>query len=159
MSESITASNGTPEVRLALVERDIQQYGQIFPKIDQTLDKLANVLNSVNQILAVHESKINDYSIVEANLYKILDEHVKSTSSSLNNLTIVTSSLTSKADALTTSGNETRKITSINDDRISSLEQWKWIIVGAIGASSMFGSVFSQKLFELIGGIFSAGAH
>jgi hypothetical protein len=48
------------DTRVALMEREIIQFGKIFEKFDATIDKLTSVTNSVDKILPILTLQISD---------------------------------------------------------------------------------------------------
>ena len=57
--------------KLAILERDISQITTLFEKLDVTIDKLSQVSTQINQLLAVHDEKIERSIKMEQEIFKL----------------------------------------------------------------------------------------
>lgn len=138
------ASVKSLETEVALVKNDVAQMSALFTKLELTLDKITDVSNNVSQILAVHASRLSTAEEETEHLQSQIEEHRREHQADIREL----------HSRLTTSSREIREemgkdidkvLTSIEnlrqdikdkskeqDERIASLEKWRWIIVGGL---------------------------
>jgi len=138
------ASVKSLETEVALVKNDVAQMSALFTKLEITLDKITDVSNNVSQILAVHASRLSTAEEETEHLQSQIEEHRKEHQTDIREL----------HSRLTTSSREIREemgkdidkvLSSIEnlrqdikdkskeqDQRIASLEKWRWIIVGGL---------------------------
>jgi serine/threonine-protein kinase RIO1 len=61
------------EIRVAVVERDIDNISSFFDRLDTAMEKLTDVSVSVKELLAVHELKLTQASEADQDLYKLYE--------------------------------------------------------------------------------------
>ena len=97
------------KTQIALLEKDVSQVTVFLGKLDSAIEKLCDVSTSIKELLAVHDHKLTQQSEVNSEIYDMIKElkienhkeHLE-TKSQLDQLVV----------------------------RISSLEKWKYTIVG-----------------------------
>lgn len=97
------------KTQIALLEKDVSQVTVFLGKLDSAIEKLCDVSASIKELLAVHDHKLTQQSEVNSEIYDMIKElkienhkeHLE-TKSQLEQLAV----------------------------RISSLEKWKYTIVG-----------------------------
>jgi flagellar motility protein MotE (MotC chaperone) len=97
------------KTQIALLEKDVSQVTVFLGKLDSAIEKLCDVSASIKELLAVHDHKLTQQSEVNSEIYDMIKElkienhkeHLE-TKSQLDQLAV----------------------------RISSLEKWKYTIVG-----------------------------
>jgi DNA repair ATPase RecN len=97
------------KTQIALLEKDVSQVTVFLGKLDSAIEKLCDVSTSIKELLAVHDHKLTQQSEVNSEIYDMIKElkienhkeHVE-TKLQLDQLAV----------------------------RISSLEKWKYTIVG-----------------------------
>ena len=62
------------ETRLAVLERDVTAMSGIFPQLNSTMTKLADISSSIKEMLAVHDSKINKHEQTDDQLYGLIEK-------------------------------------------------------------------------------------
>jgi chromosome segregation ATPase len=62
------------ETRVAVLEKQLSQMAGLFDRLDTTIEKLTDVSNSIKQLLAVHETKINQQEITLRDIYVELEK-------------------------------------------------------------------------------------
>ena len=140
------------ETEVQLIKRDIEDIKSIHGRLDVAIDKLTDVSNCINRMLAVHEEKLSrqeDSSVelekqIESRrtelLTKIDDLHSRVTT---NTKEIMVSAATQHAEQ----NKEIQKIREELSNRVGVLERWRWLI---IGGSIIVGFVLQK--YMVIGG-------
>jgi chromosome segregation ATPase len=138
------------ETELAIVKNEIGQIGHLFSKLEITLEKITNVSTNVSQILAVHERRLHETDLQfesVKNRMEIGDSRVKEDIKDLHSR--VTSTSREVEEKMT---REIEKVLhAIQDlkthmlekntkleERIETLERWRWIMVGILIAAGVF---------------------
>ena len=138
------------ETELAIVKNEIGQIGHLFSKLEITLEKITNVSTNVSQILAVHERRLHETDLQfesVKNRMEIGDGRVKEDIKDLHSR--VTS--TSREVEEKMSREIEKVLHAIQDlkthmlekdtkleERIETLERWRWIMVGILIAAGAF---------------------
>ncbi len=143
-------SNAALETEVALVKNDLSQMGQLFSKLEVALDKITDVSNNIGQILAVHEQRLQDG---EKEFQTLKDEMVTAESKFDNEVKDLHSRLTSNTRELESKMSKEidKVLDSIKDlkdhlidkndkieQRLTALERWRWILVGAMFVAVIF---------------------
>jgi len=61
------------ETRLAIVENDVKQMGQLFDRMDTAIEKIADISNAVNQMLAVHDAKLTSQGNMQDDMLAVVE--------------------------------------------------------------------------------------
>lgn len=138
------------ETELAIVKNEIGQIAHLFSKLEITLEKITNVSTNVSQILAVHERRLqeNDLQFESVkNRMEISDGRVKEDIKDLHSRVTSTSreveEKMSKEIDKVLDAIQDLKIHMLEKDnkleeRIETLERWRWIMVGILMAAGIF---------------------
>ena len=138
------------ETELAIVKNEIGQIGHLFSKLEITLEKITNVSTNVSQILAVHERRLHEADLQfesVKNRMEIGDGRVKEDIKDLHSRVTSTSR---EVEEKMSRGIE-KVLHAIQDlkthmlekdtkleERIETLERWRWIMVGILIAAGVF---------------------
>ena len=138
------------ETDLAIVKNEIGQIGHLFSKLEITLEKITNVSTNVSQILAVHERRLHETDLQfesVKNRMEIGDGRVKEDIKDLHSRVTSTSReveekmsreiekvLHAIQDLKTHMLEKDNKL----EERIETLERWRWIMVGILIAAGVF---------------------
>ena len=138
------------ETELAIVKNEIGQIGHLFSKLEITLEKITNVSTNVSQILAVHERRLHETDLQfesVKNRMEIGDGRVKEDIKDLHSRVTSTSReveekmsreiekvLHAIQDLKTHMLEKDNKL----EERIETLERWRWIMVGILIAAGVF---------------------
>jgi hypothetical protein len=110
---------------------EIRSLERIVEKLDESIDKLTEVSNNVGKLLAVHDTRLN---VIEKDTVRneddIRDIHVK-----MDN---IAKEITKKIDQSMASSKEGHEKIQASieaklqgyDNRIKTLEIWRWLIIG-----------------------------
>ncbi len=123
------------ETKVKLLEKEMHDRKGVFQRLDIAIEKLTDVSNSINRMLAVHEEKIarQEDAIIDAEelietrrielTVKIDDLHSR--------ITTNTKEIMSAATAQ--HKEHTKEIQKLRNDltaRVGVLEKWRWLIIG-----------------------------
>ena len=143
------------ETKVAIIENDLKQVQNVFSRLDLAIDKIGDVSNSINKMLAVHDEKLDHQDKVNEDVYRSLEVHRQETKSSNaelhSRITTVTRELETKIsdtekkvlDAVADLKKTVKKEDEIRESRIRSLESSKYLMIG-IGTA--LGFIFSKAL-------------
>ena len=116
------------EADLTVVKHDVNQIGKLFVKLEATLDKLGTVCNNATQILAVHEQRLSEgertFNAIQEDMAELEEKMSKDIDKVLEAIKDLKIHMVSKHDKL--------------EDRIESLEKWRWILMGLLMAATFF---------------------
>ena len=106
------------QTKVAMLERDVEQFQGLFDRLDSTIEKLTDVSQSIKQLLAVHEQRIDHQEVKSDSIVQMVNKEV-------DRLCKMLEEIEKKQDS---------QFKSLNE-RLNKFEKTKWIIVGAaIGA-------------------------
>jgi len=124
------------ETEVKLLKKELQDQAKIHDRLDVAIEKLTDVSNSINRMLAVHEEKLGrqEEAIFEAEqkleirrtelTTKIDELHSRITT---NTKEIMTAAAQQHAE-------QNKEISKIRDeikDRVGVLEKWRHVLIGA----------------------------
>ena len=123
------------ETKVKLLEKEIHDRKGVFQRLDIAIEKLADVSNAINRMLAVHEEKIarQEEAIFEAEglietrrielTVKIDDLHSRITTNTKEIMTAATQQHKEHTDDI-------QKLRNDLTTRVGVLEKWRWLIIG-----------------------------
>lgn len=138
------------ETELAIVKNEIGQIGHLFSKLEITLEKITNVSTNVSQILAVHERRLhetdlqfesvkNRMEIGDARVKEdIKDLHSRITSTSREVEEKMSREIEKVLHAIQDLKTHMLEKDTKLEERIETLERWRWIMVGILIAAGVF---------------------
>ena len=116
-----------------LLKKEVSDMKMIYSRLDKAIEKISDVSNSINRMLAVHEEKISQQEEAQIRTEQEINKDIKELHSriSTNNRELIT--LMSEQHK-----EQTDKMTKLEIElhgRVGVLEKWRWIIIGgSIGA-------------------------
>ena len=137
------------ETKVKLLEKEIHDRKGVFQRLDIAIEKLADVSNAINRMLAVHEEKIarQEEAIFEAEglietrrielTTKIDDLHSRITTNTKEIMTAATQQHKEHTDDI-------QKLRNDLTTRVGVLEKWRHVL---IGGSIILGFI-AQKFIE-----------
>ena len=123
------------ETEVKLLKKELQDQTKIHDRLDVAIEKLTDVSNSINRMLAVHEEKLGrqEEAIFDAEqkleirrtelTTKIDELHSRITT---NTKEIMTAAATQHAEQ----NKEIQKIRDEIKDRVGVLEKWRHVLIG-----------------------------
>ena len=123
-----------------LLKREVEDMKVIHGRLDTAIEKITEVSNCINRMLAVHEERISQQESTQHNAEQEFTADIKELHSRITSNTkeIMTTATAQHKE-------HTEVIQRLRDDlqnRVGVLEKWRWII---IGGSIVLGFVI-QKL-------------
>lgn len=132
------------ETKIALLEKELSQISGLFERLDTTIEKLTEVSSTIRQLLAVHETKINQHDQTHRDIYAEIEKR-RVDSIAQHNLTqtsITAMEMNFKKELDTLEKSITDELKSLRKDqsdgleaiskRTQTVEKWRWIITGGI---------------------------
>jgi len=138
------------ETEVELLKKEVRNQKKIHDRLDIAIEKLTDVSNSINRMLAVHEEKLSkqEESIVDA------EQQIEIRRSELSKqITELHSRVTTNTKeiiiaAAAQHAQQNKEIQSIRDelrDRVGVLEKWRHVLIGA----SIIAGFVINKILEL----------
>lgn len=132
----------TLETKVAVLEHDLKQVQVVFGRLDLAIEKIGDVSNCINKMLAVHDTKLEAQETVNEDIYQSLEVHRQETKASNaelhSRITTTTRELETKIQ-----NTEDKLLSAIGDlkksiekeeekskERIDKLEKAKYLFVG-----------------------------
>lgn len=132
----------TLETKIAVIEHDLKQVQVVFGRLDMAIEKIGDVSNSINKMLAVHDTKLEAQETVNEDIYQSLEVHRQETKASNaelhSRITTTTRELETKIQntedkllsAITDLKKSIEKEEEKSKERIDKLEKAKYLFVG-----------------------------
>ena len=126
-----------------LLKKEVSDMKMIYSRLDKAIEKISDVSNSINRMLAVHEEKISQQEEVQIRTEQEINNDIKELHSriSTNNRELM--------DLMSEQHKEqTDKMTKLEIElqgRVGVLEKWRWIIIGG----SIVAGFIIQKMLVL----------
>ena len=146
------------ETKVAVIEHDLKQIQVVFSRLDLAIEKIGDVSNCINKMLAVHETKLDAQETVNEDIYESLEVHRQETKASNAELHSRITTTTRELEAKIQS-TEDKMLAAIRDlkgsvdkeeeknkNRIDKLERTKYIM---IGGGIVIGAIIT-KVFPLL---------
>ena len=143
------------ETKVAVIEHDLKQIQVVFSRLDVAIEKIGDVSNCINKMLAVHDTKLEAQVNVNEDIYESLEVHRQETKESNaelhSRITTTTRELETKIQST-----EDKMLAAIKDlkgsvdkeeeknkGRIEQLERTKYLM---IGGGVVAGAIFTEVL-------------
>ena len=111
-----------------LLKREVEDMKVIHGRLDTAIEKITEVSNCINRMLAVHEERISQQESTQHNAEQEFTADIKELHSRIT---------TNTKEIMTTATSQhkehTEAIQRLRDDiqsRVGVLEKWRWIIIG-----------------------------
>ena len=111
-----------------LLKKEVSDMKMIYSRLDKAIEKISDVSNSINRMLAVHEEKISQQEEVQIRSEQEINNDIKELHSriSTNNrelITLMSEQHKEQTEAML-------KLKSELQNRVGVLEKWRWLIIG-----------------------------
>lgn len=132
----------TLETKVAILENDLKQVQVVFGRLDVAIEKIGDVSNCINKMLAVHDTKLEVQENVNEDIYTSLEVHRNETKASNaelhSRITTTTRELEAKIQntedkLLSAIGDLKRSVEKEEEkhkERIDKLEKTKYVMIG-----------------------------
>lgn len=144
-----TDEYNTVKTDIELLKRDVSTNHSLYSKMDSAIEKMAEVANQISKMLIIHENKIDNHGQAIDTMRATISERKTDVERQLGIVENRISSLkidlqsevaTRYAEALLLVKEQVATAEKL-EARISSLENWKWYILGIAAA---VGFILSQ---------------
>jgi hypothetical protein len=144
----MVTSNKNYDAQIATIKADVASMGHLFQKLDDAIDKIGNASANISSILAVHDERLETNEKINLERRRESEAAVKelhsristSTRENLEQHNRMSENLKNSEDKILAAINELRKDVNREqehlEERISKLEQWRWILIGVLIAIS-----------------------
>lgn len=137
------------KTEVAIIKRDISAINAFSGKIDDAIEKMAEVSNSISKMLIMHDNKLQNHDQQIDGLKMSMSERksdfekqVELLHKRISDMKDENHSERQKNQAeLLAAIKEIGESVNGLEDRITSLEQWKWYL---LGAAAVIGLIMSQ---------------
>jgi len=143
------------ETKVAVIEHDLKQIQVVFSRLDLAIEKIGDVSNCINKMLAVHDTKLEAQESVNEDIYESLEVHRQETKASNAELHSRITTTTRELEAKIQS-TEDKMLAAIKDlkgsvdkeeeknkNRIDKLEKTKYLM---IGGGIVIGAIITKVL-------------
>jgi hypothetical protein len=143
------------ETKVAVIEHDLKQIQVVFSRLDLAIEKIGDVSNCINKMLAVHDTKLEAQENVNEDIYESLEVHrqeTKAINAELHSrITTTTRELEAKIQstedkmlaAIGSLKTSVDKEEEKNKNRIDKLEKTKYLM---IGGGIVIGAIITKVL-------------
>ena len=124
-----------------LLKKEVSDMKMIYSRLDKAIEKISDVSNSINRMLAVHEEKISQQEEAQIRSEQDTNNDIKELHSRISTNTRELMNLMSEQRK-----EQTDKMTKLEIElqgRVGVLEKWRWII---IGGSIVVGFIIQKML-------------
>ena len=123
------------ETKVKLLEKEIHDRKGVFQRLDIAIEKLTDVSNSINRMLAVHEEKITRQEDAILDAEELIETRRVELTIKIDELhSRITTNTKEIMTAATAQHKEhTKEIQKLRNDltaRVGVLEKWRWLIIG-----------------------------
>lgn len=132
---------------VALLKHDIDRLGELFDKLDITIEKLTEVSSGINKMLAVHENRLGQQEEITRQIFLLIEERRKETSEKMEKLHTKIAQQRQEVD-----DNISKRMKSIDEkldkvtDLVNKLNLWKYMVIGGAGVAGFVVSFIVSKL-------------
>ena len=135
-----------------ILKRDVDSMSALMSKLDTAIDKLSNVANSLDKVIAVHESKLSNHEETDDKLFSLIEQRRKEATEQYE---VLHKRIGTMSDEFENDlrGSMKEMVDSIKEmkekddahhkemaERLTKLEMWKWYVVGAATVAGIIGS-------------------
>jgi len=124
-----------------LLKKEVSDMKMIYSRLDKAIEKISDVSNSINRMLAVHEEKISQQEESQIRTEQEINNDIKELHSRISTNNRELMNLMSEQHK-----EQTDKMTKLEIElqgRVGVLEKWRWII---IGGSIVVGFIIQKML-------------
>ena len=126
-----------------LLKKEVSDMKMIYSRLDKAIEKISDVSNSINRMLAVHEEKISQQEDAQIRTEQEINNDIKELHSRISTNNRELMNLMSEQHK-----EQTDKMTKLEIElqgRVGVLEKWRWIIIGG----SIVAGFIIQKMIIL----------
>ena len=153
------------ESQVAVITKEVHNTSMLLAKLDENLEKLTAITADVNKILAVHDAKLIQHERKQEDMFALMEQRRQEMNEDIKELhSRITTTTREIGDEI--NATEKRIMNGLDelkkelkadqvyhnerqknlDDRISALEKWRYMLVGA----GMLGGYVLTKVLPLL---------
>lgn len=144
---------------VSYLQQDMAKIGTLVDRLDVTIDKLAEVSTSLSQLLAVHETKISAQDVIVKNVSDSIEKrrdemedhvkllHARISSGEKEMEDKLDDQVESILEQLKEMRAESTKQHETLNNRITIIEKWMWVVVGALAVLNFLGGNIDLSAF------------
>ena len=135
--ETLVMESENLKTDIEVLKISMSQMSTLISRIDMTIDKLSEVSNGINRMIAVHESRLSQQEDITREIFNIIEQRRVEFNTAMNKL---------KEDIETDAERSHEVLVKKIDDLTESVEvlnRWRYLVVGAAVA---VGAILSEKL-------------
>ena len=124
----INTSMADLNTEVQLLKKEVSDMKMIYSRLDKAIEKISDVPNSINRMLAVHEEKISQQEEAQIRTEQEINNDIKELHSRISTNNRELMNLMSEQHK-----EQTDKMTKLEIElqgRVGVLEKWRWIIIG-----------------------------
>jgi len=124
----INTSMADLNTEVQLLKKEVSDMKMIYSRLDKAIEKISDVSNSINRMLAVHEEKISQQEEAQIRTEQEINNDIKELHSRISTNNRELMNLMSEQHK-----EQTDKMTKLEIElqgRVGVLEKWRWIIIG-----------------------------
>ena len=123
------------ETEVQLIKRDIEDVKSIHGRLDVAIDKLTDVSNCINRMLAVHEEKLSRQEDSSVELEKQIESRRSELLTKIDDLhsRVTTNTKEIMISAAAQHAEQNKEIQKIREElsgRIGVMEKWRHVLIG-----------------------------
>jgi len=123
------------ETEVQLIKRDIEDIKSIHGRLDVAIDKLTDVSNCINRMLAVHEEKLSRQEDSSVELEKQIESRRSELLTKIDDLhsRVTTNTKEIMVSAAAQHAEQNKEIQKIREElsgRIGVMEKWRHVLIG-----------------------------
>lgn len=132
----------TTETRVAVLEKEMDSIGGLFDRLDKTIESLTDISGSVKQLLAVHDSRLDNQEKQDEKLHEMIEKRRNTTDQQYEALhkrigevkTELNNEIDKRQDRIEEMMKELKDSQEEHHncmlDKITKIEKWRWSLVG-----------------------------
>ena len=127
-TKMINTSMADLNTEVQLLKKEVSDMKMIYSRLDKAIEKISDVSNSINRMLAVHEEKISQQEEAQIRTEQEINNDIKELHSRISTNNRELMNLMSEQHK-----EQTDKMTKLEIElqgRVGVLEKWRWIIIG-----------------------------
>lgn len=130
------------ETRVAVLEKDFSNISGLFNRLDNALDKLADISSSVKQLLAVHDARLDTQEKMDEKLHDMIEKRRVTTDQQYEALHKRIGEVKDELyeeidtrnkaiiDCINKVSKDQEEHHKVMEEKITNMEKWKWILIG-----------------------------
>ena len=139
----INTSMADLNTEVQLLKKEVSDMKMIYSRLDKAIEKISDVSNSINRMLAVHEEKISQQEEAQIRSEQEINNDIKELHSRITTNTKEMMALMSEQHKEQTDAMS--KLKTELQSRVGVLEKWRWLIIGG----SIVVGFIAQKMIVL----------